>query len=174
MKLLDRLTNIAILLLCVAVGGDVIYKDVIGANRTTAAAAARPQPFKAGEMFPRLIGYEPEAGKSALLLVVRSGCHFCKESVPFYQDLARTVRSTNAPLQLVGVCLESSKACADYFAQTQVAVDVTVGAATGLEKIQGTPTLIMLDPAGKVARTWVGALKEDGQKDVIAALPRRS
>jgi hypothetical protein len=169
MKLLDRLTSIAILLLCTAVGADLIYRDFIHPAAAVQAAGARPQPFKAGETFPSLAGLKHEDGKSSLLLVVRSTCRFCKDSVPFYQALVQQVHDAKAPVQVVGVCLESDKACHDYFAQTGVPVDVTIGAPNGLERIEGTPTIVMLDPRGKVTGTWVGALQEDRQKAVLAA-----
>jgi hypothetical protein len=171
---LDKLTNVAILGLCIVVAGDLVYRDVIRPEAVAQAGPARPVPLKAGEAFPKLAGLQQEPGKSSLLLVVRSGCKYCAESVPFYQELVREVRSSKIPVQLVGVCLESEKACADYFAQIKVAVDATIGAPRGLEKIQGTPTIVMLDPSGKVAETWVGALNPDREKAVIAAVSKRS
>jgi hypothetical protein len=173
---LDKLTNVAILGLCIVIAGDLVYRDVIRphAAATAQAGPARPVPLKAGEAFPKLAGLKQEPGKPSLLLVVRSGCKYCTESVPFYKELVREVRASKIPVQLIGVCLESDKACADYFSQTQVAVDATIGAPNGLEKIQGTPTIVMLDPSGKVAETWVGALNPDRQKAVIAALSKRS
>jgi len=173
---LEKLTNVAILGLCVVVAGDLVYRDVLRPQQAAAQGAARPNPtpFKPGEAFPQLTGLQQQPGRSSLLLVVRSGCKYCTESVPFYQNLVKEVRLSKMPVQLIGVCLESDKACADYFAQTKVAVDATIGAPRGLEKIQGTPTLVMLDPSGKVAETWVGALNPEGQKAVLAALSKRS
>ncbi len=174
MKSLDKLTNMAILLVCIVVIADMIYRDMSSAPLRAPTSTARLEPFRRGEAFPRMTGLRQESGKSSLLLVVKSSCKYCKDSIPFYQRLVNEIRSTNAAVQLVGLCLESDTACANYFSETQVPVDVTLGAPNGLPRIQRTPTIVMLDPNGNVAEIWVGALGEDGQKAVLTAITKRS
>ena len=168
----DKATNLAMVLACLAVVGDIAYRD-LGPGHA-AVAARRPPELKPGDAFPSIAGFQQESGKAALLLVVRSSCGFCNQSIPFYQHLVQEAREKHAGLQLVGVCLESSEACAEYFKTNKVGVDVTIGAPTGLPKIAGTPTIVMLDPKGRVKSVWVGALPPDGQQDVLKALFRQA
>jgi hypothetical protein len=39
-------------------------------------------------------------------------------------------------------------------------------------QVSGTPTLLLLDSQGRVAREWVGQLDEKGDEDVHAAVER--
>jgi hypothetical protein len=42
-------------------------------------------------------------------------------------------------------------------------------AAFSTLRVAGTPTLLLVDRAGRVTRTWVGKLRPDAENDVFAA-----
>jgi hypothetical protein len=39
-------------------------------------------------------------------------------------------------------------------------------------KVTGTPTLLLLDSNGRVARAWVGQLTPQGEEELIAAVEK--
>jgi hypothetical protein len=53
-----------------------------------------------------------------------------------------------------------------------VAVDGVFSQPLDSLKVTGTPTLLLLDSNGRVARAWVGQLTPQGEKEVIAAVEK--
>jgi len=131
--------------------------------------------YNVGEVFPALPGIGTVTDEAALLLVVKESCGFCTASVPFYQRLGQAVqdlRPRGAGPRLLGVCSDPTETCIAYFKRNNVAVDGAVGVAPELLKIEGTPTLLLLE-RGKVASVWVGRLAEQREEEVLAALSRK-
>ncbi len=166
MSLLDKAANVAIVVVCAAIAGDIALRH-FRPQPAQAQGPQRPPEYKPGEVFPAIDGFRQEPGKSALLLFVRSTCRYCADSVPFYQELVKEVRASKAQVQVVGVCLEPGDKCAEFFESHEIALDTTVGAPQGVPRIAGTPTLVMLDQAAKVKQVWIGALAAAQQKAVI-------
>lgn len=172
MSRLDRVTNVAMLIVCVAVLAELGSRH-FGSSPGT-QARQKPPVYATGEKLAPIAGLTLDTDRPSLLFVVRSECTYCKQSVPFYQQLVQDLRGKNANVRLVGVCLEPSDACAAYFKSTNVAVDRTVGIAPGALKIAGTPTLILVDQTRKISSIWTGALGEEGQRNLLNTVVRQS
>jgi thiol-disulfide isomerase/thioredoxin len=171
MNRLDRVTNVAMLLVCVGVLAELASRHA-GFSRS-APARQTPPVYAAGEKLAPIAGLTLDTDRPSLLLVVRSGCNYCKQSVPFYQQLVQEVREKQAKVRLVGVCVESNEACAEYFKTTKVAVDRTVGVEPGTLKIAGTPTLLLVDQKGTVSSVWTGALAKDVEQRLLKTVIAR-
>jgi hypothetical protein len=53
-----------------------------------------------------------------------------------------------------------------------VAVDGVFSQPLNTIQVTGTPTLLLLDSNGRVARAWVGQLTPQGEKELIAAVEK--
>jgi hypothetical protein len=177
--ILDKTTNVGIILVCGAVIADIGYRNFGPRSVEPSAAAARQRPnlveYKPGETLSDLPGFTSRPGERSLLFVVKSSCPYCTDSMPFYQRVVQEVRTAKSPVQLVGVCLEPKEACEAYFKRHSLTMDVTVGIPPGTLKIVGTPTLLLVDDGGKVTASWAGALPAPGQQQAVldATLARK-
>ncbi|HKV98333.1 MAG TPA: hypothetical protein VJN96_00850 [Vicinamibacterales bacterium] len=174
MTKLERATNIAMILLCLAIVVDIASRHTAPAAANTASGAtAEPNVYKIGDVFKPSMAFRPELGRRTLLLMVRDGCKFCEASAPFYRTLVDAVRNSGSDVQLVGVCINPDDVCAAYFKKEGVAVDRTVGTGPGVLKIRGTPTLVLVDATGKVSSVWIGQQNADGEKSILTSITTR-
>src|SRR5258708_12807166 len=72
--------NVIVIVLAVLVGS-VFLKDRLS------TVAPESSAVKAGDKLANLDGWDWGAHDQTLVLALRKGCHFCEDSVPFYQRL---------------------------------------------------------------------------------------
>jgi hypothetical protein len=107
------------------------------------------------------------ASPYTLLMFVRSSCHFCTASMPFYKGLTVPEPPLNK-LQFVVADSEPAEMARNYLAAHQVKVnDITPGSPD-----VPTPTLILVDKSGVIKAFWVGQLNDSGEREVKATLAR--
>lgn len=159
---LDVIVNVAILVTC-------IVASVLMLERYQAEQSPAPdrQPFKLGAQIDNVSQAAYATSPYTLLMFVRSSCHFCTASMPFYKTL--TVH--NSPLnklRFVVADSEPSQMARAYLAAHEVRVDdVTPGPSD-----VPTPTLILVDKSGVIRAFWVGQLNDSGEREVKATLAR--
>jgi rhodanese-related sulfurtransferase len=100
-------------------------------------------------------------------LVVSPDCVFCQRSAPFYRTLAAHAQASGTPLY---VAVPAVKGAMEYLR------------ASGLDKahvitwrelgvtVDGTPTMLFIDRAGLVRRSWVGLLGSEGAAEALDLL----
>lgn len=101
-----------------------------------------------------------------LLMAVSNKCHFCSESAPFYQQLARQ----HGKARLVAVLPQPVEDGKKYLEGTNVAVDDVRQAPLTALGIRGTPTLILVDNNGVAINSWVGKLAPGKEEEVLSSL----
>ena len=102
--------------------------------------------------------------EKTILVVTRSTCGFCTQSMPFY----RTLAASRVPI--IGLAAEDLETNRRYFAQYEVPVTRVVDLrSTGL-RFSSTPTLLVVDAKRKVLGYWRGALDAKGEAEVMAAI----
>lgn len=104
-----------------------------------------------------------------LLLVLQEGCHFCSESAPFYQRLARETAQASG-VHLVAVLPQDTAEGAKYLKSLSVPIQDVRQAQLDSLKVMGTPTLILIDDKGVVTNSWVGKLSSDKEAEVLNQL----
>jgi peroxiredoxin len=172
MGILDKAANVGIILVCGAVVADIAVRNMRPQSAAASAPSAAngpqlPNEYKPGEALGSLPGFAPKSDAKSLLFVVKSTCRFCTDSMPFYQRVVQEVRAAKTPVRLVGVCLESSEACTEYLKRHNLAMDLTLAVPQGTLKVVGTPTLILVDEAGKVGKVWTGMLPAPEQQQAV-------
>jgi hypothetical protein len=172
--ILDKAANVGIILVCGAVVADIAIRNMRPQSAAAAASGpsagnrpALPNEYKPGEALDPLPGFASKSDTKSLLFVVKSSCRFCTDSMPFYQRVVQEVRTAKTPVKLVGVCLESSEACNEYLKRHNLAMDLTLAVPQGTLRVVGTPTLILVDEAGKVGSVWTGMLPAPEQQQAV-------
>jgi len=127
-----------------------------------------PSAYQPGEAIETIDGLNVGNGKAAVLIVLRSGCQFCTESLPFYKTLTLHRVGTFDAIALA----PEPKGIADrYLKDAGVEVDRTIEiTSTQLTRVRATPTLIVLDSSGRVVKSWVGHLNQAGEDEVVRTL----
>ena len=110
------------------------------------------------------------AGKERLVIAVRNGCHFCKNSAPFYNQLARAWKTRELRAVPVIVDPDTGPTQDTDWPRTTLGIPVISDVALSSIGVTGTPTLILLNPKGQVVKVWVGELNKDQQLDVLDTL----
>ena len=159
-KLLERLVNVAILVAAVCLVVLVTHTLV---QRHETAAANQPLLHKGDTL-----SLGGGASAPVLLLALQTGCHFCKESMPFYERLSRDAQAGHAHL-VFGFPQAASDDAAYLKANGVEAGDVREVNFDKVE-VRGTPTLVLLDAGGRVQNYWIGKLPAEKEAEVEAAI----
>jgi thioredoxin-related protein len=107
-----------------------------------------------------------QRGKT-LLIVISPTCHFCRDSEPFYRELANTASLKTHLLAVLPV----SQSEAETYVHASISPSLEiVSASLGQINVQATPTLLLVDSQGKVEKAWVGKLDDASQRQVQSEL----
>src|SRR5262249_17225274 len=104
-----------------------------------------------------------------LVMALSTQCHFCKESAPFYQQVAQQ-RSNHGNFRLIAVLPQSVPESQKYLNELGVTVDIIKQLELDSLGVNGTPTLILADSQGIVADSWRGRLSSEKEADVLSRL----
>jgi hypothetical protein len=163
---------VAILLCAVLVKSYLIPKAAVAPAPVQSSAAAPAEArtiTQRGEQV-RLAGVDWKTNGKTLLLALSTTCHFCTQSGPFYQRVAKEHGDARL-IVLVPQVVEEGQA---YLKRLGVGIaDVRQVPFDDLG-LHGTPTLVLVDSNGSVADAWVGALTPSKENDVISSLKEKS
>jgi hypothetical protein len=105
-----------------------------------------------------------------LIVVIKPGCPYCDESMPFYRKALES--GTPGQLRVLLVGPASRESLRDYLSQRGIAADPVRVQIRSLF-VSATPTIILVDSTGRVEKTWVGLLSASRQCEVLAAVDVR-
>lgn len=161
-KKIELLANVAIIIVAVLIAG-VLAKNYF--------MPARPEPIAGVPVGAEVALPDVDWANNGqtLLLVLKKDCRFCTQSAPFYQRLARET-AARGDVRLVAVLPHPVDESKQYLNDLGVAVGEVRQASPGSVGGGATPTLILVDGAGKVAGSWVGQLPPDKEAEVLKRL----
>lgn len=168
-KILQRVelaANLAIiitaLLLCT-----VLVKKYLFSPATSVADKVAPakRPSQVGEKLS-IQGVDWEKNGQTLILALSTTCHYCSESAPFYQQLVQK----RGGVRVVAVVPQNVDAGQQYLQKLGVHVDEVKQLTLESIRVQGTPTLLLVDGNGVVTNEWVGKLPAQREAEVIRRL----
>lgn len=157
-ELLETVSNILVIVGFIVVGV-IFYR----------AYASDPR-LRIGDHLPQLTEYAWSSHQHSLLIVVRDGCHYCQESMPFYRKLVRLRDDGHTPVDIVAISPDSRDVATKDLAKNEVDIPVIAPLDLSSLKVSGTPALILVDHSGAVEKCWIGKLDEIGENDVIASV----
>jgi hypothetical protein len=101
----------------------------------------------------------------SLVLAFSSQCSICKSSLPFYQQIsAEVAKSSN--VKLVIAATDSVDGVGNMLKAQGIHATVVPVQAQEMG-IEGTPTLVLCDSAGRIVETWIGKLDNVGEAAVL-------
>ena len=159
---LETLVNVAIIVVAVAVCA------VLAKQYVLTSASGRSHGPEVGSKI-ELAGTDLSKEDRTLLLVLQKGCHFCTDSGPFYQRLAREASARGNRVNLLAVMPQSEEEGRRYLSDLGVPIERVTQASLSKLDVSGTPTLILLD-RGKVSDVWVGKLPDESEAEVLSKL----
>lgn len=156
---LEAIANVTVILVALAVGSVVLARYV--------AAYRTPRSIAAGERLASIPGLDWNQHQRTLLLVLNTGCHYCQESVPFYQKLAQAQREYAGELQLVAVFPNQAEAVRQFTMTEGLLIRSVPEIPLENLRVNATPTLILVTSEGRVERLWVGILTSRQEIDLL-------
>lgn len=156
---LEAIANVAVILVALAVGYVVLGRYV--------AAYRTPRSVSAGDLLPAIPSLDWSQHRHTLVLALNTGCHFCQDSVPFYQKLAAVERPDRDPLEIVAVFPNTPEAVRQLMRDEGLSIRSIPGVPPAKLGVAGYPTLLLLNREGRVERSWAGLLTPRQELDVL-------
>jgi len=162
MKYIERIANLAILVavgvfILVVVRGHLLQRSVPPPSLSSA---------KIGSTL-NLPGVQFPSQRDSLLLAISATCHFCRDSIPFYKKLAAQLEGK---VDVIAVLPQSQAEAESFIRDAGLNGVRVVSAPLNTIGVLGTPTLLLVDSKGTVKSTWVGALNETRQQQLIGTV----
>lgn len=164
-KKIEVAANVAILVVALLLGVVLVKRYLLP---SPPPGPQRAEQLKPGEKLT-LSDVDWGQSKRTLVMVLSTNCHFCTESAPFYQRLARE-QSGRGDVRLMAVLPQSVEESRKYLDTNGVAVGDVRQVQPGAIRVSGTPTLIMVDSSGAVVDSWLGKLPPEKEEEVLKSL----
>jgi hypothetical protein len=159
-KTLETVTNIAVI---------VVFFIVVGFFYKT-YRDNQPLAPGVGDKLPQVTGYNWQSSPHSLLLVLKKGCHFCEESMPFYRALHELEKSDRLDAKMVAIFPDRTEDVAEILRTQNLPIPGIPETNISSLKVSGTPTLILVDQNGTVEKAWVGKQGYSGENSILTAL----
>jgi hypothetical protein len=117
-------------------------------------------------------GYAWASHSKTLILAIREGCVYCKNSVPFYQRISELRQKSQLRAAFLAVMPDSRETGSQFLAANNIGVDGMYSLPLSDIKVSGTPTLLLLDNQGRIEKAWVGQLPAAQENAVLATLQK--
>lgn len=162
-KKIELLANIAIIVVALVLGGVMVKKYLLPGEP---AGPQPPAPIQPGTQIS-LSDVDWAQSDQTLLLVLSDTCHFCTDSAPFYKRIVQE-KSARGGTRLIAVLPQDVEKGKAYLGKLGVSVDEVKQSSLAAVGVRGTPTLILVDKAGKTLSSWVGQLPPDKEAEVLS------
>ncbi|OLE52276.1 MAG: hypothetical protein AUG51_18750 [Acidobacteria bacterium 13_1_20CM_3_53_8] len=164
---IELASNLAIILVSLLLGMVLVKNYLLNKSTSIQNAAANPVAANGQNLVGTKISLpDVDWAKNGqtLVLALSSTCHFCSESAPFYQQLAKAHDGTRLIAALPQTISEGER----YLHALGVSVDGVKQASLDSINVRGTPTLMLVNSDGRVIDSWVGKLPVDQEAEVLS------
>jgi len=163
---LELLTNVAILIVSIAIAGVLVRKFVFPPPPPRAELPGIKEPTIGNRV--NLAGLDWSQSHKNVLLVLQKGCHFCTDSAPFYRNLIKQTQGKD--VKVIAVLPQSDEEAKSYLRDLNITgIEVKQSSLNSLE-VGGTPTIVVADDKGRITDVWFGRLQPDKENEVLAKL----
>jgi len=156
-KRINLALNLAIVLVVILIG------VVFARNYLRLGRSVPHRDFRGTKV--NLTGVDWAHNEQTLLLVLDQKCRFCTESAPFYQRL--TQLATNSRVRLIAVLPQDVAASREYLDNLKVPIEEVRQSSLDVMRVEGTPTLILVNGKGEVMEAWAGRLSTEEENEVL-------
>ncbi len=158
---LEAVANVTVIMVALAVGY-VVLRGWLAAPGASVSVPTRAE-------LVNVASIDWSHYRRSLVLVLNVGCHYCRDSVPFYQRLARTHSQRDNPVQLVAVFPNDVEAVRRLMNQEGLAIRSVAEVPLETLGVVATPTVLLVDGNGRLERFWVGVLTPRQELEVLQA-----
>jgi hypothetical protein len=130
--------------------------------------SAKHQAPEAGDKLSG-INLDWAGNKKTLVMVLRQGCHFCEESLPFYRHILGIAKEGKNVHIVIAMDLSSDNGL-NYLRTNDLNGAEFVTSSPTNVNVSGTPTLILVNNEGVVVNRWIGKLKLGAENEVMEQL----
>lgn len=170
-RVMDHLISVMTIVLAgFAVWMMVERYNVQFAVPTDSEARPVPRAYEPNEQISGLPGIDLASGRRTLLVVMRSNCSYCTDSIPFYKRVLDLRANRGSDVQVVLVKPETDALFDDYLKEQNFSADKVIGIQPFALRIRGTPTLVLLSGSGRVEHVWESRLGTAQEEAVLSAL----
>lgn len=165
----QRIIDLSLTLAALTVAS-VLVLQYLDRSRQTSHRTLPPG-YEVGETLPPIPGVDFSTSPRSLVMYLRSDCRFCTDSMPLYRRITADVKFER--IQFIAVSVEKETVLSGYLAEFSIGVD-KVASIEGIEfKSRGTPTLLLVDRAGVVVRSWGGKLESTQENELVELLSKQ-
>ena len=160
-KKIELFTNIAIILVALILGAVLVKKFLL----TDTTASQPKKDIAVGEK----VNFEQinwASNKNTLVLVLSKDCHYCTESLPFYQKINQEI-AKNPSVKIAAVFPQDVQTAQEYLKANNLDINQVYKGNPSAVGAGGTPTLILVDENGKVVETWFGKLMSSDEEQKV-------
>lgn len=161
MKYLDRIANAAVIVgvavfLVIAIRGGLFRRQP---SLNSPASFLGKTISLPGVRFPK---------HDSFVLAISTTCHFCKESLPFYKELATR---SEGKADVYAVLPQPQTDANSFIQQAEIPSAHVVSVSLDTIGVHGTPTLFVVDSGGKIKDAWIGLLNDQAKQKVFSEIP---
>jgi F plasmid transfer operon protein len=144
--------QVVIAIAVLVVAGVLVKRQVFPSPSRTSA----PQ-INAGEKL-NVPNVDWERNRKSLVFFLQKGCHYCTESAPFYRQLiADAARKNISSLAILPNSADDSR---QYLQSLGLPIENVQTGPLASFKVNGTPTVMLVNQQGIVMSVWFGAAPE--------------
>ncbi len=158
---LEVVTNVAVLLAATAFIAALSWGFFARQQAPTAGSG-----FRKGEPAPVLPSIDYAGASKTLLVAMSTKCHFCTESIPFYNSLVERHPGT----RVLAVFPNDEDEVKEYARQQRLRLEAVGGVDFRALRIESTPTMILIGGDGKILDFWIGKLSAANEARVAVAV----
>lgn len=167
---IETTANVATIIVAVLLTA-VVVKTYVFPNAVARSipAVSAPEVVKGKSVDGRALGVDWKRNNRTLVLAISTTCHYCKDSIPFYQKLG----AAGADVKMVAVLPQPVTESQQYLNGAGVHVDDVRQVPLNTLGVRGTPTLLLVNDVGVVTDVWVGKLQPDQEAQVLTVLEKK-
>lgn len=162
---LEVITNAAVLLAALGVLSALSWGYFAQRQSTLVTSG-----FQRGQVVARVPQIDYSVAAQTLLIVMNTNCHFCTESIPFYNELIKMQRGKEQATRIIALFPNQSDEVKQYSEQNQFQAETVSEVDLAKLNVSGTPTLILVDGHGTILDFWSGKLSKDVEQQVSSRL----
>jgi hypothetical protein len=165
-RIAEVLANLATIVVALLLSVVLVKVFLLPQPRPASQPEAR-QTSKGTNLKGLLPGVDWAKNGRTLVLAISTQCHFCTDSLPFLQ---RVAKEAGCHVKLLALLPQNKTDAEEFLSKGGVRVDDVRQVALDSIGVPGTPTLLLVDEAGAVTDMWQGKLPADQEGQVLAAL----
>lgn len=155
-NVLDTAVNVAVLAAAITVVAVHVAPFLRASNTVT------KRPYSIGDVIQQTD--DLRFGRPTFLLITRSACEYCTQSMNLYRNIQR---QGGRVLAVTQESVETNRAYLEAHGVFPERVLPLLG--TGLRAVP-TPTLLLVDSGGMVRGAWWGKQDESGQREILGRI----